>query len=137
LARILGSGTGSRLAGSLQIEQEIANNTGAWYSPQSRDATTFGIYGMPAEGVALDEIETAIDAELARMAETGPTEEELERARRVTRADYVFAQDSQSGLARRYGAALAMGFEVEDVQNWLGVIDSVTVEDVREAAESL
>ena len=137
LARILGSGTGSRLAESLQIEQKIAIDSGAWYSPQSRDATTFGVYGVPADGSTLDEVEAAIDAELARMAESGPTEEELERAKQVVRADYVFAQDSQSGLARMYGAALAMGFEVEDVQNWLNVVESVTAEDVQAAARSL
>jgi zinc protease len=137
LSQILGSGTGSRLAQSLQIEQRIAIDSGAWYAPQSRDATTFGVYGVPAEGHTLDEVEAAIDAELARLAETGPTGEELERAKRVARASRIFAEDSQSGLARLYGAALAMGLSVEDVQNWLDVIDAVTAEDVRAAADSL
>ena len=36
--------------------------------------------------------------------------------------------------ARQYGAALAMGFSVEDVQNWPAVVEAVTVDDVRQAA---
>ncbi len=137
LAHILGSGTGSRLAQSLQIDKGIAIDSGAWYSPDARNDTTFGVYGVPAEGHTLDEVEAGIDGELARMADKGPTEDELARAKRVTRASRIFAEDSQSGLARIYGAALAMGFSVDDVQNWTAVIDQVTAEQVRQAAQSL
>jgi zinc protease len=52
----------------------------------------------------------------------------------VANANLVFVQDSQSALARQYGAALAMGFDVEDVQRWPEIIEAVTVEDVRRAA---
>ena len=134
LAAILGNGVASRLSQSLQIEQGIAIGTGAWYSPRSRDATTLSVYGVPAEGHTLDEVEAAIDAELAKIAETGPTEEELARAKRVAGASLVFAQDNQAALARLYGASLAMGFGVEDVQRWPEAIEAVTVEDVRQAA---
>lgn len=137
LARIMGDGLGSRLAKSLEIEQKIAISTGAWYSSQSRDPTTFTLYGVPAEGVELQQIEAAIDAELARMVESGPSEEELERAKNVVRADYIFAEDSQFGLARNYGAALSMGFGVQDVQDWPDFIAAVTAEEVRDAAASL
>ena len=33
-----------------------------------------------------------------------------------------------------YGSALAMGFTVEDVQNWPGAVEAVTVEQVRDVA---
>jgi zinc protease len=134
LAAVLGNGIASRLSQSLQVEQGIAIDTGAWYTPQSRDATTFSVYGVPAQGHTLDEVEAAIDSELAKIAATGPTEEELARAKRVAKASLTFIQDSQSALARQYGAALAMGFDVEDVQRWPEFIDAVTVEDVRRAA---
>src|SRR5690625_2182911 len=137
LARIMGGGLGSRLAKSLEVEQKIAISTGAWYSAQSRDATTFTLYGVPAEGVELAEIEAAIDTELARMVESGPDEEELERAKQVIRADHIFAEDSQFSLARAYGAALSIGLSVADVENWPKVIDSVTADQVRAAAAGL
>ncbi len=123
LAAVLGNGVASRLSQSLQIDQGIAIGTGAWYTPMSHDATTLMVYGVPAEGHSLDEIEAAIDAELAKMAASGPTEEELARAKRVADASRIFAEDSQSGLARLYGAALAMGFDVEDVRRWPEVVE--------------
>lgn len=137
LARILGGGAGARLAESLEIGSKLAISSGAWYSPWARDATVFGVYAVPAADTTLDALETALDAELARMVESGPTAEELERAKRVTRAGYIFAQDSQAGMARLYGAALAMGFGTGDVQNWPEVVSGVTADEVQAAAASL
>ena len=134
LSSILGDGISSRFSQSLQVAQRIAISSGAWYSPQSRDATGFTIYAVPAPGHSLDEVEAGLDAEIARIAESGPTEDELDRVKRVLRANRIFAQDSQSSQARLYGAALAMGFSVEDVQGWPDVVESVTAEDVAAAA---
>jgi zinc protease len=39
-----------------------------------------------------------------------------------------------SSQARRYGAALAIGQTVADVQNWPAVMEAVTAEEVRRAA---
>ncbi len=134
LASVLGDGIASRFATRLQLEEKIAINSGAWYSPRSRDATSFTIYGVPAPGKSLEDVEASIDAVLAEIAENGPTEEELERVKRVQRASRIFAQDSQSSQARLYGAALSMGFTVEDVQGWPEVVEAVTVDDVRRVA---
>ena len=121
----------------LQLEQKIAIGSGAWYSPQSRDYTGLGMYGVPAPGHTLEEVEAAIDEILADLIKTGPTREELDRIKRVLRAGRIFALDSQSTQARRYGAALSMGFSIEDVQNWPDVVESVTIEDIRKAARLL
>ena len=136
LTDILGDGLASRFGQALQVEQKIAIGSGAWYSPQSRDATTLTIYAVPGQGRTLAEVEAAMDAEIARFIAEGPTEEELERVKRVMRAARIFQQDNQASLARLYGAALAVGISVEDVQNWGDVVERVTAEDVRKAAET-
>ncbi len=135
LGDILGDGLSSRFARALQLEQKIAIDTGAYYSPSRRDATDFSIFGVPAQGVSLDQIEAALDAVLAEFVATGPTEEEVARVKRLSHAARVFAQDDQSSLARLYGAALSVGRTVAEVQAWPDVMDSVTPEDVRAAAE--
>ncbi|MEM6662003.1 MAG: pitrilysin family protein [Pseudomonadota bacterium] len=135
LSSILGDGLASRFSQSLQVDQKIAIGTGAWYYAQSRDDTSFGMYAVPAEGFTLADAEAALDAELAKMVAEGPTQEEVDRVKRVMRASRIFAQDSISSQARLYGAALSMGFSVEDVQGWDDVIAAVTPEDVRAAAE--
>ncbi|MEM7213498.1 MAG: pitrilysin family protein [Pseudomonadota bacterium] len=133
---ILGDGIASRLSKTLQLEQKIAIGSGAWYSPQSRDVTGLTMYGVPAPGHTLEEVEAALDVQFAELMETGPTQEELDRVKRVLRAAQIFALDSQSSQARLYGAALAMGYSVEDVQNWPDVVESVTIDDIKNAAQT-
>lgn len=135
LSDIFTDGIASRLSQSLQVDQKVAIGSGGWYSAQARDATTFILYAVPGAGHSLADVEAAIDAEIARFIKDGPTAEEMARVKRVMRASRIFQQDDQSSLARLYGAALASGFSVEDVQNWGAVIESVTAEQVRKAAE--
>jgi zinc protease len=135
LSDILGDGITSRLAQALQLDQNIGIDTGSYYSPARRDRGSFSIYGVPAPGQDLATIEAAMDAVLAELTAGGPTEEELARVKRLNRAARIFAQDSMSSQARLYGAALAVGGTVADVQNWPAVIEAVTAEDVRQAAE--
>ncbi len=137
LAQVLGGGATSRLTQALEKSAGAAVGTGAWYSGQSLDAAAFGLYAAPAPGVALPDLEARLDAVLAELAREGPTEEELARARAGVSAAEIYAQDSLSGLARRYGAARAVGLSVEDVQTWPELLKAVTAEDVREAAASL
>jgi len=135
LARVLSDGAASRLSQALELGSRSAIDSGAWYGAERRDHAPFTVYGVPAEGVSLDTVEAEIDAVLAEIAETGPTAEELTRVKRKIHADLIYAQDSQSSLARRYGRALSIGLSLEDVERWPDVLDAVTAEDVRQAAE--
>lgn len=133
-ASILGDGIASRLSQNLQLDEKIAIGTGAWYSPRARDITSFAMYGVPAPGHTLEEVEAALDTQLAELIESGPTQEELDRIKRVLRAQLVFAQDSVTSQARRYGAALSMGFSLDDIREWPEVVESVTIDDIKAAA---
>ncbi|MBK0400926.1 insulinase family protein [Limibaculum sp. M0105] len=136
LANVLGKGITSRFSQQIEIADRIAVSTGAFYNDSARDRTAFTIYGVPAPGHTLAEVEAALDAEIARLVAEGPTEEELDRIKRKTRTDLIHAQDDVAGLARLYGSALAVGLTVEDVEGWPDLIDAVTAEDVRAAAEN-
>lgn len=138
LAEVLGgSGVTSRLARALQLEEGIAISSGAFYSGQSVDPSEFGVFAVPAQGVDLATVEEGVDRVLAALAAEGPTPEELERARIGVAASEIYAQDSQSGLARRYGSALSVGLGVADVEAWPGLLKAVTAEDVKSAAALL
>jgi zinc protease len=50
-------------------------------------------------------------------------------------ADYIYAQDSQSTLARIYGGALTTGSSVEQVRSRPQRIRAVTADAVRAAAK--
>jgi zinc protease len=136
LAHILGGGQTNRLYESLVVDKGIAVSAGATYSSTALDQTRFSVYGAPTPGTTLTQVEEAIDAVIADVVEKGVNAVELEVSKNRLIADAVYAQDSQSTLARWYGSALASGGAVEDVKGWPDRLRAVTAEQVREAAQS-
>ncbi len=137
LSEILGGGPRTRLYEDLVIGQGIASAVGAYYQGDALDATSFELYGAPRGEAALDRIEAAIMAQIERIAVEGVTEEELARAKRRYLREYIFARDSQSGMARIYGTTLTTGGSIADIREWPDRIESVTVDQVRKAAQRL
>jgi zinc protease len=134
LAHILGGGNNSRLNRSLVEEQGIAVGAGAGYQGSALDPTRFSVFGTPAKGKTLLQVETAIEAVIAELVDRGVSSEELERSKTRLIADSVYAQDNQSTLARWYGSALTTGLTVDSVQTWPERIRAVTADQVRDAA---
>jgi zinc protease len=136
LSQILGSGTNSRFYSKLVIEKPMATSIGAWYQGSALDHTRFGIYGTPRADVTLKDLEEAMDGVIADIAESGVTNDELERAKIKLVADVVYAQDSQATMARWYGGALTTGLTVEHLKTWPDRIQKVTAEQIRDAAKT-
>jgi zinc protease len=137
LADIIGGGTSSRLYRSLVVEQRVATSAGAGYSPDSLDLSVFSFYGSAQSGGGVDEIERAVDAEIARLLVDGVTEDEVARAKKSLQAGSVKARDSLAGPARIVGRALAGGGSLDEVEAWPDRIGAVTVADVNAAAKAV
>lgn len=138
LAELLGgSPTTSVLAQKLQFEEQSSVYASAYYRGQSLDDTTFGVFNVPAEGISLDDAEAALDRAIAEFMEEGVDSAELARIKTQYRASQIYALDSVSGLANRYGSALTSGLTVADVQAWPDILQSVTEEDIMAAAEAV
>ncbi len=136
LSYILGEGPSSRLHKALVLDQEAALSAGAYYQGSALDNGRFGLYAVPHPGYTLEDMERLIATELQKLLETGVTEEEVERARNSMVASAIYAQDSQSGLARLFGGALTTGQTIENVQTWPSQVQAVTPEDVLDAART-
>jgi zinc protease len=136
LAEILGGGTTSRLYEQLVVDRSVATSAGAYYSGDSLDGGRVGLYGLAADGTSIEDLEKAVDAVVAEVADKGVTEEEVERARSSLIAQAVYALDSQGHMARIYGASLTTGLTVADVQDWPNRIAKVTADQVRNAARA-
>jgi zinc protease len=134
LAHIVGNGSTSRLYRNLVAEKNIATSAGAWYQGSALDLSRFGVYASPKPGTTLPQLEEAMDAVVAEVAQNGITPDELQRAKTRMIADVVYDQDNQSTLARWYGTALTTGMTVESVRTWPDRIRTVTADAVREAA---
>ena len=137
LAELFGSGTTSRLYRALVVDRGLAAGAGAFYRGSSLDQTTFRIYATPRPGVTLEEVEAALDEEIAKLLAGQITEEEVARVKKRMLAEATYARDSLSGVARIFGVALTTGQTVEDVEAWPERIEAVTVEEVRAAAREV
>jgi zinc protease len=134
LSDILGSGPTSRLFRTLVVEKALASAVGAYYSGDAIDYGQFGVVATPRDGVTVEQLQTAIDAILTDLRDHGVTADELQRAKQRTRASAIFAQDSQSSLARIVGTALLSGQKLPDIQNWPARIDKVSASEVAAVA---
>ncbi|MBI2239665.1 MAG: insulinase family protein [Magnetospirillum gryphiswaldense] len=137
LSEVLSGGATSRLYKSLVVEKGLAAAAGASYDSGALDATTFAFYATPRPGVAMDKLQTAIEAEIARVRKDGITPDELRRAKSHLKAEVVYARDSLHTAARVLGEALTTGQSVADVEDWPNRIDAVTVEQVNAAARAV
>ncbi|MDF2120164.1 pitrilysin family protein [Roseiarcaceae bacterium H3SJ34-1] len=132
-AHLLGGGPTSLLYRSLVVDKKIAVAVGAYYMGTSLDDTRFFVYAVPAPDVSLEELDDEVGAIIDAMGKKLVDEADLARAKTRLIADAVYAQDSQTSLARWYGAALTTGHSVADVKDWPNRIDAVSAEQVRAA----
>ncbi|MCC7141741.1 MAG: insulinase family protein [Candidatus Eisenbacteria bacterium] len=97
-ARILGQGKASRLYKALVYDQQIAQDVSI--DPQSKLlGTVFQLSATAKPGHTNAELEAAIDAEIARLATEGPTEEELASARNGIWSDMISSLERSGGFA--------------------------------------
>ena len=137
LAEILGGGTTSYLTEKLQFDTQVAVYSGAFYSGVSLDDTTFDLIVVPGPDVGLQQVEDAMDAALASFMQDGVDAEQLERIKLQLRAQQIYARDDADGVANRYGAALASGLTVADVQDWPDALQAVTADDIMAVAKKV
>ncbi len=137
LADVLGGGSTSPLYRSLVIEQKLAISAGAGYRSSGMGPGRFMLYGSPRPGVSIEQLETAMEAELAKVLDAGVSDEDVQRAKTRTLAEAIFALDSLATGARIFGSALASGRTIDEVENWPHRIEAVTTEAVNAAARAV
>ncbi|HUP19090.1 MAG TPA: pitrilysin family protein, partial [Gemmatimonadota bacterium] len=85
---VLASGKTSRLYKRLVYDDQIATSVSAFVIGREI-GSQFRIQADAKPGVSLGEVEAAIDEELARFLEEGPTNEEVDRAQNAYRASFI------------------------------------------------
>jgi zinc protease len=129
LSYILGGGSSSRLYKNLVMEKGIAANAGCYYSGTAYDEGRFMIYATPLENISLETLEDAVDASINALIQN-ISDEEITRAKTRLVAESIYAQDKQVTLAQIYGASLATGSTIDDVQNWAFRVKKITKADI-------
>jgi zinc protease len=96
-ARILGGGRASRLYRRLVYEDKIAQSVSAWQQPLTL-GSVFQVTATAKPGHTADELERAVDEELARLAADGPTASELAGAQNAIHAGTIMSLESLGGF---------------------------------------
>jgi len=137
LEEIIGGGATSRLYRALVVDGKVASGVSAGYEPNALGSGTFYLFFRPRPGTSLEAGETAMRAEIDRLARQGVTADELARAKTRMITSTVYELDGLQAGPRIFGVALATGRSVEEVEAWPERIDAVTVEEVDQAARML
>ena len=99
-ADILGGGRSSRLYKKLVYERQIAQNVVA-YQQSLRLGSVFQIVATARPGHTAEELEQAIDAELAALRTRAPDPGEVARARNTIETNLITGVERLGGLANR------------------------------------
>ena len=137
LAEILAGSADSLLHKTLVLDKKLALSVGTGYSPSALGLAEFGVYATPKPGVAIADVEAAVDAELHRVLEHGVEAAEVAQAARRMQASAIYSQDSLSGPANIVGTALAIGRSLDEVAAWPDRIGAVTPAEVAAAARAV
>lgn len=134
LSEILGGGPTSRLYTSLVLNGGPATAAGSWYRGQQLDSGRISVYAVPNGDKNLEELIEKVQKIIDAIKTDGINQEELDKARNRMISDTVYAQDNQTSLARIIGVGLTTGLTLEAIQNWPGLLQSVTTDDVQRVA---
>jgi zinc protease len=134
-SEILSDGQSSRLYKKLVIEKQMVVDVGAGYDMTSFDPGLFVVSAQMRPGVTAANTETEVDKELAALRDTPVGAEELQKAKNLEQAEFVFGQDSIMREAEMLGVYELLG-DYRMVDKYLAGIDKVTAADVQRVAKN-
>jgi len=131
----LGGGMSSRLFQEVREKRGLAYSVYS-YTAQYADAGLFAVYAG-CQPKRVDDVLAICREQLALVAEEGITEEELRRGQGQLRGSLVLGLEDTGSRMSRLGKAELVYGELLGVDELLGQIAAVTVDDVRAVAHDL
>ena len=135
LAGLLDGGDSARLTKNLVRGQALATSAGAGYSLYARHEDLFTFSVIPADGVSMEQLESAIKQEILLIKETLPEQKELDRVIAQVLAAAVYEQDSSFYRAMQIGILETLGLGWQAKEEYIEKIKAVTAEQVQQVAK--
>jgi zinc protease len=135
LAGVLDGGSSSRLTSELVRNREIAAEASAGYDLYNRQASLFLFDGTPTAKSSMKKLEQALLAEVEKIKNRSPSEEELQRVKAQVMASAVYEQDSVFYQAMQMGILETTGLGWQRKQEYMDAIKAVTAEQVQAVAK--
>ncbi|MBI5197521.1 MAG: insulinase family protein, partial [Nitrospirae bacterium] len=135
LSNILSAGKSSRLYQSLIYEKKLALDAGGGFNAIQSDPEIFYFYAEAQPEKRVDEVETALVAEIERLKNEPVSGQELQKAKNQVEASFIFGQDSVFYLARTIGQMETSGAGYPYMEEYLTHIRTVTPADLQRVAQ--
>ncbi|MCB8979194.1 MAG: insulinase family protein [Ardenticatenaceae bacterium] len=129
-----GSNKSSRLYKAL-VNTELAASAYGSLTPTS-DPFLYTINAVVQAGRTLQEVEAALDAELARLESTPITEQELAKALKRAKAEFILAGESITGQAQLLGMTEAVIGDYNWYETVLDRLNGITVDDIERVRQA-
>jgi zinc protease len=134
-SEILSDGQSSRLYKKLVVEKQMVVDIGAGYDMTSFSPGLFVVSAQMRPGVKAADTQVEVEKELAAMRDAPVGAEELQKAKNLEQAQFVYGQDSVMREAEMLGIYEMLG-DYRNVDKYLDGIDKVTAADVQRVAKT-
>jgi zinc protease len=130
-----GGGFGSRLMQEVREKRGLVYSVFSSLQPMAQSGLLYGGAATMNERAA--ETVEVVREQLARMAEEGPTDEELDEAKTYLTGSYPLAFDSNNGIANQLLSIQQEDLGIDYVNRRNDLIEAVTLEDARRVARRI
>ncbi|HEX8254898.1 MAG TPA: pitrilysin family protein [Thermoanaerobaculia bacterium] len=133
LTTVLASDKASRLDRALVHEKQIAQDVATYVLPTEATGLLL-LQATAREGIAIEQIESAIDEEIARISIEGITDDELTRAKNRAEMEYAHQLETFDARADLIGMMATYFGDPSRIQRWLDPYRNATAEDLAHIA---
>ena len=135
LSAVLDGYSGARLDRALtQGDNRVADDADSGAAVINRGPGLFLLTGVPAQGKTAADVEAALRAEVARVAQNGVAPAELERVKTQWTASNIYERDSLMNQAQELGSYWVQGLPVDAEERLIAALRQVTPEQVQAVA---
>lgn len=133
ISQILYSGKSSRLHKELVDKKHLVNSIYA-YNMENTDPGLFIFMATCNPGVKAEDVEAELLKQIELLKTTEVTQEELEKVKINTKADFIYSLESASSVANLYGSYLVRG-DITPLLHYEEAIHKVTPKQLQEVAK--
>jgi len=135
LNEIMGGGFGSRLTEEIREKRGLVYGVYAYLLPLDHAPLLMG--GLATQNARVAESVDLVRQEWARIAEDGPSAEELADARAHITGTFVLSLSDSDGVASLLRAMQEIGLPIDYIDRRRALYDAVTLDDLRRVAKRL
>jgi zinc protease len=130
-----GGGFASKLMEEVREKRGLAYSVYSYLHPEIHASVLVGSVATKAE--AIDQSLEVIRAELARMAEQGPSQEDLDNAKKYLVGSYALRFDTSAKIASQLLGIMQEDLGIDYVERRNGLVEAVTLDDIKRVAKRL